>query len=85
VTSQGEHHENHHFRPPVRCRRALIVSAALGFAAEAQARPVMQIDAYNTCMKSLKPREGTTAASFDCRVVAGARGPGESIPKAGAY
>ena len=36
-------------------------------------------------MKSLKPREGTTAASFDCCVVAGARGPGESIPKAGAY
>jgi hypothetical protein len=60
---------------------ALIVSAgALGFAAEAQAKPVMQIDTYNTCMKSLKPREGTTAASFDCCVVAGGTWTGGTYP-----
>jgi hypothetical protein len=66
---------------------ALIVSAgALGFATTAQAKPVMQIDAYNTCMKSLKPREGAPqrprSTAVSSRV---ARGLGEPIPNAGVY
>ena len=60
---------------------ALIVSAgALGFATEAQAKPVKQIDAYNNCMKSLRPREGSTAAQFDCCVVAGGTWTGGNYP-----
>jgi hypothetical protein len=44
----------------------LIFSAsALGFATTAQAEPIKQIDAYNSCFKQAKPREGGTAASFD--------------------
>jgi len=85
VTSQREHHETTTFARRLAATALIVSAGALGFTTTAQAKPVMQIDAYNTCMKSLKPREGTTAASFDCCVVAGARGPGESIPKAGAY
>lgn len=60
----------------------LIVSAAaLGFATTAEAKPVMQIDAYNACMKNLKPREGGTAASFDCCVVAGGTWKGGTYPE----
>lgn len=59
----------------------LMVSAgALGLATSAQAEPVKQIDAYNSCYKSLKPREGGTAASFDCCVVAGGTWTGGTYP-----
>lgn len=63
----------------------LIVAAgalgAFGAATEAQAQPVKQIDAYNTCYKQLKPREGSTAASFDCCVVAGGTWTGGTYPE----
>jgi hypothetical protein len=61
---------------------ALIVSAsAIGFATTAQAEPIKQIDAYNSCFKQAKPREGGTAASFDCCVVAGGRWTGGTYPE----
>jgi hypothetical protein len=61
---------------------ALIVSAgALGFATTAHAEQVKQIDAYNSCFKQSKPREGTTAASFDCCVVAGGTWTGGTYPE----
>jgi hypothetical protein len=59
----------------------LIFSAsALGFATTAQAEPIRQIDAYNSCFKQAKPREGGTAASFDCCVVAGGTWTGGTNP-----
>jgi hypothetical protein len=60
---------------------ALIVSATtLGFATAAHAEQVKQIDAYNSCYKQSKPREGSTAASFDCCVVAGGTWTGGTYP-----
>ena len=59
----------------------LIVAAGLlGFATTAQAKPVKQIDAYNACHKQSTPREGSTAASFDCCVVAGGTWTGGTYP-----
>ena len=54
---------------------------AFGAATEAQAQPIKQIDAYNTCYKQSKPREGSTAASFDCCVVAGGTWNGGTYPE----
>jgi hypothetical protein len=61
---------------------ALIVFAgALGFATTAHAEQVKQIDAYNSCYKQSKPREGSTAASFDCCIVAGGTWTGGTYPE----
>jgi hypothetical protein len=61
---------------------ALIASAGVvGSAGVAQAKPVKQLDAYNACYAQLKPKEGSTAASFDCCVVAGGAWKGGTYPE----